>query len=191
VASSSVEVNGIRMRWEQQGEGRPVVFVHGIPTSPRLWRHVIPQVQNARSMAWEMVGYGASIEEGEGRDISVSKQAEYLAAWMRAVGLDEGAVIVGHDLGGGVAQILAVSNPELVAGLVLTNAICYDSWPIPSVKAMRAMGPAVERLPNAVLRYNLYVGLFLRGHDDLARAKESFREHWPYYERAGAGAALM
>jgi pimeloyl-ACP methyl ester carboxylesterase len=69
VESRSVEVNGISMRWEQQGEGRPVVFVHGTPTSPRLWRHVVPQVQNARSMAWEMVGYGASIEQGEGRDI--------------------------------------------------------------------------------------------------------------------------
>jgi pimeloyl-ACP methyl ester carboxylesterase len=191
VESRSVEVDGIHLRWEQQGEGRPVVFVHGIPTSPRLWRHVVPRVGSSRSMAWEMVGYGASIEEGEGRDISVAEQAEYLAAWMRAVGLDEGAVIVGHDLGGGVAQILAVRNPELVRGLVLTNTICYDSWPIPSVKAMRTMGSAVEWLPDAVLRYNLYVGLFLRGHDDLARAKESFGEHWPYYQRAGAGAALM
>ncbi len=189
--SSFVEVNGIRMRWEQQGEGRPVVFVHGIPTSPRLWRHVVPRVSGARSMAWEMVGYGASIEEGEGRDISVAKQAEYLAAWMRTVGLDEGVVIVGHDLGGGVAQILAVRNPELVRGLVLTNAICYDSWPIPSVKVMRTMGAVVKRLPDALLRYDVYVGLFLRGHDDLARAKESFGQHWPYYQRAGAGAALM
>jgi hypothetical protein len=36
-------------------------------------------------MAWEMVGYGASIEEGWERDISVAKQADYLAAWMREV----------------------------------------------------------------------------------------------------------
>jgi len=97
--SRNVEVNGIRMRWEEGGEGPPVVFVHGIPTSPRLWRHVVPRVRGARSMAWEMVGYGASIDEGRERDISVAKQAEYLAAWMRAVGLDEGAVVVGHDCG--------------------------------------------------------------------------------------------
>src|SRR5215204_7542879 len=32
--SRNAEVDGIRMRWEEQGEGRPVVFVHGIPTSP-------------------------------------------------------------------------------------------------------------------------------------------------------------
>ncbi len=188
--SRNVEVNGIRMRWEERGEGVPVVFVHGIPTSPRLWRHVIPQVRGARSMAWEMVGYGASIDEGRERDVSVAKQAEYLAAWMRTVGLEEGAVVVGHDLGGGVAQILAVRRPELVRGLVLTNAICYDSWPIPSVKAMRAMGSLVERLPDGAFR--LLYGTFLRqGHDDRERARESINEHWPYYESAGGAEAMI
>jgi len=184
------EVNGIQMRWEEQGEGTPVVYVHGIPTSPRLWRHVIPRVRNARSLAWEMVGYGASIQEGAGRDISVARQAEYLAGWMQEVGLDEGAVVVGHDLGGGVAQILAARQPGLAKGLVLTNAICYDSWPIPSVKAMRAMGLAVERLPNGVFRH-IYGGFLHQGHDDRGRAKESIAEHWPYYERGGGAAAMV
>jgi len=141
-------------------------------------------------MAWEMVGYGASIEEGRERDISVAKQADYLAAWMRTVGLEEKALIVGHDLGGGAAQILAVRHPELVRGLVLTNAICYDSWPIPSVKAMRAMASVVERLPDSVFR--LVYGAFLhQGHDDRGRARESIGEHWPYYERAGGAAAMI
>jgi pimeloyl-ACP methyl ester carboxylesterase len=188
--SRSVEANGIRMRWEEQGEGPPVVFVHGIPTSPRLWRHVIPQVRGARSMAWEMVGYGASIGEGRERDISVAKQADYLASWMREVGLGEGAVIVSHDLGGGVAQILAVHHPELVRGLVLTNAICYDSWPIPSIKAMQAMGLVVERLPDGVFRF-VYGNFLQQGHDDRQRARESIGEHWPYYERAGGAAAMI
>ncbi|HZY66172.1 MAG TPA: alpha/beta hydrolase [Rubrobacteraceae bacterium] len=188
--TKSMEVEGISMRWEEEGEGAPVVYIHGIPTSPRLWRYVIPQVHEARSLAWEMVGYGGSMREGRDRDISVAKQAEYLAAWRQELGLEK-ALLLGHDLGGGVAQILAVNNPELVRGLVLTNVISYDSWPIPSVKAMRAMGPAVERLPDAILRYNLYVGLFLRGHDDRVRAKESFGEHFPYYERADGAAALV
>ena len=188
--SRFIEAGGIRMRWEESGEGPPVVFVHGIPTSPRLWRHVMTRV-GGRALAWEMVGYGASIREGWDRDISVARQAEYLAGWMREVGLEDGAVVVGHDLGGGVAQILAVRQPELVRGLVLTNAICYDSWPIPSVKAMRVAGPLVERLPDAMVRFNLYVGLFLRGHGGRARTKESLSEHWPYYERAGGAAALI
>jgi hypothetical protein len=44
-------------------------------------------------------------------------------------------------------------------------------------QGMRATGPLVERLPIATMHFNLYVGLFLRNHDDRARAKESFAEH--------------
>ncbi len=178
------------MRWEERGEGEPVVFVHGIPTSPRLWRHVIPKVNNARCLAWEMVGYGASIPEGAGRDISVARQAGYLADWMREVGLGGGAVIVGHDLGGGVAQILAVRHPELVWGLVFANSICYDNWPIFPVRAMRATGPATARLPDPVFRL-LYTGFLLGLHDDRGVARESAAEHRRYYERTEGAAALV
>lgn len=188
--SNSALVGDLRMRWEERGEGRPVVFLHGIPTSPRLWRHVIPRVRGARCLAWEMVGYGGSIREGWDRNISVGRQADYLAAWMREVGLGSGAVVVGHDLGGGVAQILAVRHPELVKGLVLTNSICYDSWPVMPVKAIRVSGPAFARLPNGVFRL-VYAGFLLGGHDDRAVAKESAAEHRPYYEAAGGAAALV
>ena len=187
--SRTVEVDGVRMRWEEEGEGHPVVFIHGIPTSPRLWRYVIPRVRNARSMAWEMVGYGASIEEGRERDISVARQADYLAGWMREVGL-ESAFLVGHDLGGGVAQILAVRHPELVRGLVLMNSICYDNWPIFPVKAIRASGPAFARLPDPAFRL-VYTGFLLGLHDDRGAARESIAEHRSYYERARGATALV
>ena len=187
--SNFVEAGGVRMRWEEAGEGQPVVFVHGIPTTPRLWRHVVPKVR-ARSMAWEMVGYGASIPEGRDRDISVARQAGYLADWMREVGLGDGAVVVGHDLGGGVAQILAVRHPELVRGLVLMNCICYDSWPVAPVKAIRASGPLFGRLPDAAFR-RFYAAFLRGGHDDRERWRESVSEHLPFYEKAGGGEALV
>lgn len=188
--SRSTEVDGIQMRWEESGAEDPVVFVHGIPTSPRLWRHVAPRVEGARSLEWEMVGYGGSIAEGADRDISVGRQAEYLATWMRQTGLGEGAVICGHDLGGGVAQILAVRHPELVRGLVLTNSICYDSWPIAGVRALRAAGPLAERMPPEMFRrvYRAFLGL---GHDDRGMFEESVAEHLPFYERADGAAAMV
>ena len=177
------------MRWEEAGTGMPVVFVHGIPTSPRLWRHVIPKV-GARSMAWEMVGYGASIREGRDRDISVEMQAHYLFLWMREVGLGDGAVVVGHDLGGGVAQILAVRHPELVRGLVLTNCISYDSWPIAPVRAIGAAGPLFGRMPPSVFR-RFYAAFLRGGHDDRGRWRESVSEHLPFYAAGGGGEALV
>ena len=50
---------------------------------------------------------------------------------------------------------------------------------------MRAAGPLVERLPDTIMRFILYVSLFLRGHNDRTRAKESLAERWPYYEATG------
>lgn len=178
------------MRWTERGtDGTPVVLVHGIPTGPLLWRHVLSRLDGVRPIAWEMIGYAGSIAAGAGRDISVAQQAEYLAAWMHHLGLERAAV-VGHDLGGGVAQILAVRYPELVGGLVLTNAITHDSWPIPSVKALRATADLTEHLPSPAVQAILAT-MFALGHDDPERAEEALDTHWPFYAGADPATALL
>lgn len=182
-------VNGNTVRWLERGTGRPVVLVHGIPTSPRLWRRVMPLVQG-RTLAWEMTGYGTSIEEGENRDLSLRAQAGYLLDWIDSLQLDAKPLLVGHDLGGGVAQIAAVREPQKFSGLVLTNAVAYDSWPIPSVKAMqRASGP-LSHLPHPLL-YPTFAQLLHRGHDDAQQAREAIAQHWPPYLAHGAARSMM
>jgi pimeloyl-ACP methyl ester carboxylesterase len=181
------DVDGVPTRWLEHDEGPAVVLVHGIPTSAELWRHVMPLV-HGRSLAFEMTGYGGSIPAGRGRGISVAAQARHLLRWLDTIGVQR-AVFVGHDLGGGVVQIAAVQEPARCAGLVLTNSIAYDSWPIPSVKAMRAAAPVVARLPHPLTRLVLRT-FFHRGHDDRARAEEALGVHWPYYAAHGGGVAL-
>jgi pimeloyl-ACP methyl ester carboxylesterase len=182
--SNTLTVDGIRMRWEERGTGTPVVLLHGIPTSPALWRHVAPKV-GGRVLAWEMVGYGDSIVQGRGHDISVAKQAQYLLSWLDALRIGR-PVVVGHDLGGGVAQIAVTQNPERFAALLLTNAISYDSWPIPAVKAMRATAPVARHTPDALFRLVL-AQLMARGHDDHDVARQSLEIHaGPYLDHGGA-----
>jgi pimeloyl-ACP methyl ester carboxylesterase len=186
---NSQTIAGIAMRWHERGEGVPLVLIHGIPTGPSLWRHVLPKIEGgARCLAWEMVGYAGSIAAGKDRDISVAQQAEYLVSWMSALGLER-AVLAGHDLGGGVAQIAAVRHSDRCAGLFLTNAIAYDSWPIPSVKAMRATRGVVRHLPDAALKM-VMATLFRRGHDDAAQAREALEMHFPPYRENDGAAAL-
>ena len=181
----------ITVRWLESGGagGLPVVLLHGIPTSPLLWRHVVGHVGDVRVMAPEMVGYGDSAASGAGRDISVAAQAGYLLDWLQVVGIDR-AVLVGHDLGGGVAQIAAVRRPAVCAGMVLTNAISFDSWPIPSVAAMQKLAPVVRRLPDVATRVNV-AALLWRGHDTKAHAREAIATHWPVYARNGGARTLM
>lgn len=185
----SLDLAGETVRWSESGSGFPVVLVHGIPTSAELWRRVVPLVKGARSMALEMRGYGESMDARKGRDISVAAQAERLLAWLDAIGITR-AILVGHDLGGGVVQIAAVSRPSIAAGLLLTNCIAYDSWPIPSVKMMRAMGPLIRRLPQWIVKA-MVTPLFLRGHDDGDIARESLDIHWSRYAARDAGSALI
>lgn len=163
--------------------------MHGIPTSPRLWRHVMPLVEG-RSLAWEMPGYGRSIPDGEGSDLGLSAQADHLLAWLESLELNDRPVLIGHDLGGGVAQIAATRVPGQFSGLVLTNAVAYDSWPIPSVKAMQPIAPAFAHTPEALL-YPVFAQLIHRGHDDHRMALESLGEHWAPYVTHGAARAMM
>jgi pimeloyl-ACP methyl ester carboxylesterase len=181
------QVDGVPAPWMEHGDGRPVVFVHGIPTSPKLWRHVLPLVEG-RCLAWEL-GYGESIPDGHGHDLGLSAQADRLLAWLHAIGV-EPPLLVGHDLGGGVAQIAAVRDPSRFSGLVLTNAVCCDSWPIPSVKVMQRLVPLLQYQPEALV-YTALVQLLRRGHDDQRRARESIGLHWAAYVGHGAAKAMM
>ncbi|MDQ4059083.1 MAG: alpha/beta hydrolase, partial [Actinomycetota bacterium] len=119
----------------------------------------------------------------------VAVQAGFLKRWLVAVGIQR-AVFVGHDLGGGVAQIVAVRHPELCAGLVLTNAISYDSWPIPSVKALRSMGGLVKRMPSKMFRA-VFSAFLSQGHDDPETAADSVAAHWPHYDHEGGSLAFV
>lgn len=185
------EIAGLEHRWlERPGEGPvPAVLVHGIPTSPELWRHVIPLVAGPRLLAWEMQGYGRSWDVPGHVDISLAAQADRLLAWLAELGIER-AVLVGHDLGGGVVQIAAVRDPARCAGLVVTNGVAYDSWPIPEVKAARAAGALIGRLPTAVLKLQLAV-LQRQGHDDTAQAREALEVHWPGYDHPRGAATLI
>lgn len=188
ISEHTADVDGTPVRWLEQGTGLPVVLVHGIPTSPTLWRHVLPHLTGMRVLAFEMTGYGNSIPAGRDRDISVGAQAGRLNAWLAQLGIER-AVLVGHDLGGGVVHIAAVREPARCAGLPTTNGIGYDSWPIPSVKVMRAAAPLLATLPAIALKPALGV-LLARGHDTLAQAREALPIHEKPYAQHGGGAAM-
>jgi pimeloyl-ACP methyl ester carboxylesterase len=182
-------INGINMRWLESGEGYPIVLIHGIPTSPMLWRHVVSQVHGARCLCWEMVGYGESISEGHNRDISVASQASSLLAYLDHLKIER-AILVGHDLGGGVAQIAAARSPHRCAGLVLVDSICYDSWPIASIRLLRRFSGLIRRLPDWGF-LPMFRAFLRRGHDHAQLCEESLKLHWKHYAEHDAAACFV
>jgi pimeloyl-ACP methyl ester carboxylesterase len=124
-----VELGPRFISYVDEGRGAPLVLLHGIPTWGFLWSGVLRALaMTHRVLIPDLLGYGYS-DRREGFDRSISRQAEALDAWMDRLGVVDAAV-VGHDIGGGVAQHLAIRFPRRVSRLCLMNSICYDSWPI-------------------------------------------------------------
>ncbi|QRK10770.1 alpha/beta hydrolase [Archangium violaceum] len=124
-----VELGHRFISYVDEGRGEPLVLLHGIPTWGFLWSGLLPALSlTHRVLIPDLLGYGYS-DRREGFERSITRQAEAVDAWMDRLGV-KNAVVVGHDIGGGVAQHLAVRFPQRVSRLCLMNSICFDSWPI-------------------------------------------------------------
>jgi pimeloyl-ACP methyl ester carboxylesterase len=135
VADRDVVVDGVRLAVRDEGaqaSGPPVVLVHGTPSHSVMWREVLPMLaaQGRRVIAYDLLGYGAS-ERPLDRDTSVTAQAELLVGLLDALGCDH-VDVVGHDIGGAIAQHLAVARPHRLRRVVLADSVSYDSWPSPT-----------------------------------------------------------
>ncbi|WP_104018412.1 alpha/beta fold hydrolase [Roseovarius nitratireducens] len=134
-----LQVEGHRIAYLDEGTGPPVLLIHGIPTSSLLWRNIIPVLARThRVIAPDMLNYGQS-DKPEHTDVSIAAQARLMVGVLDSLGLAR-TDVVSHDIGGGVAQIIAVRYPERVKKLVLSSAVCFDSWPIPEFLPLQEPG---------------------------------------------------
>lgn len=117
--------------------GTPVVLLHGFGTSSFLWRNVGPQIALARHTAFaiDMLGYGESDRPYEA-EFDIAAQAEYVDRALTALRVARG-VVVGIDVGGGVALRLAAARPERVDRLVLVNSVAFDCLPGKDVRSLQ------------------------------------------------------
>ncbi len=114
-----ITIGAERIYYSQHGtRGVPVVFVHGSGGSHLVWGAQVRAVgEIARAFAVDLPGHGKS--EGAGCN-SVAAYRDVAVGFLDALGLER-AVIVGHSLGGAIAQTLALSHPARVAGLALVG----------------------------------------------------------------------
>ncbi|MDZ4151891.1 alpha/beta hydrolase [Methylicorpusculum sp.] len=125
-----IQIDGHSIAYAEQGEGSPVVLIHGIPTSNLLWRKVMPELAKTHQVfAPDLLNYGKS-DKPVDANVSIEAQSRLIVKFMDKLGI-KSADIVAHDIGGGVAQLIAVNYPDRVRKLVLIDAVCFDSWPIP------------------------------------------------------------
>ncbi len=123
------------MAYVEVGEGDPIVFLHGNPTSSYLWRSVIPElVGKGRCIAPDLVGMGDSAKVGGGPDsYRFVEHRTYLAALLEVLGVDDRVTIVGHDWGGALGFDWANRHRGAIRGIAymetLVTPVVWDDWP--------------------------------------------------------------
>lgn len=139
LTKKTVDLSGVNVAYADMGEGEPILFVHGIPTSSYLWRNVIRALDDTyRCIAPDLMGLGDTITPLDHR-YDMAAQADKIMELADHLGLDR-FTLVCHDQGGACAQWLAVNNPDRIRRFVITNCVCYDNWPVPIVaRAMKMM----------------------------------------------------
>ena len=183
-----IEVNGKRMAYVEMGEGDPIVFQHGNPTSSYLWRNIMPQLADrGRCIAVDLIGMGDSDKlDNPGPDsYRYVEHREYLFAAWEQLGITKNVTLVIHDWGSALGFDWAAQNPERVKGIAymegIVRAVSWDEWP----EAIRPLfqGFRSEAGESMVLEKNVFVerilpGSVLRGltDDEMAVYKRPFED---------------
>jgi len=184
----SIDLLGTTMSYLEIGEGPPVLFVHGNPTSAYLWRNVIPHVaDNHRVIAVDLIGMGASGKP----DIAYSfaDHYRYLAAFIDAFDFDE-LTLVGHDWGAALTWNYARLNPEKTQRLAFMEGVLPPTFPRPSFASMgEEMGGMFQAFKDEkkghemVIENNLFVEEVLPGFINRPLGAEARRVYGePYLE---------
>ena len=165
-----VEVLGRRMAYSEMGEGAPIVYLHGNPTSSYLWRNVMPHTGTlGRSIAIDLIGMGDSDrlpDSGPDRYRFVEHR-EHLDAALDALGVTAagGAVFVVHDWGSALGFDWANRHRDAVRGLVymeaLVRPVSWEEWPEASRRVFQGFRSGAGE--GMVLEKNVFVERVLPG----------------------------
>ncbi len=124
VRHGALTIDGLRVDYTRNGEGPPLVLVHGAWTDARVWRHQLVELADEFDViAWDAPGFGRSADPPAA--YRMPEYADCLAAFIAALELDRPAVL-GLSFGGSLVLELYRRHPELPRSLVLAGA--YAGW---------------------------------------------------------------
>jgi haloalkane dehalogenase len=152
------------MHWVESGEGDPIVFLHGNPTSSYLWRNVMPRLDGeGRLLAPDLIGMG-----GSGRpDVPylLADHERYLDGWFEALGLDRVTLVV-HDWGTALGISWARRHPERVRGVAIMEGVlrsmAWEEWE-PGIRELFRQFRTPGAGETLVLEQNVFIEKVLPG----------------------------
>ncbi len=160
-----IEIDGNRIHYVETGEGRPIVFLHGLGAQLHHFRHTLFDRfgPGYRLIALDRPGSGYSLR-ASGATGRLPEQAQMVRRFIEALGLER-PLVVGHSLGGAIVLTLAVEHPETISGIALLAPLTHlETRRAPKIR------PALCSFTPVALDHGLYGGdtvkLEIRGADD-------------------------
>lgn len=164
----TIAVKGKTMSYVEMGEGDPIIFQHGNPTSSYLWRNIMPHLQSqGRCIAIDLIGMGDSdkLDDSGPDSYTFVEHREYLDGALEALGVTDNVTWVIHDWGSALGFDWANRNREKVKGIAYMEAIVkpvsWTDWP----EAARGVfqGFRSEAGEDMILEKNIFVERVLTG----------------------------
>lgn len=137
--TKSIEVLGAQMAYVDAGQGDPILFLHGNPTSKYLWRNIMPYLENqGRVIALDLIGMGESGKPDI--DYTFAEHSEYLDGFIHKLGLQNITLVI-HDWGSGLGFDYANRNRDNVKAIAFMEAIVAPTVPV----SLEQMPPEVAQ----------------------------------------------
>jgi pimeloyl-ACP methyl ester carboxylesterase len=114
-------VNGVEIHYRETGEGFPIVFIHGYTGNSRNWALTAPALAGSyRIVSVDLRGHGLSAKPTGENDYALEAMATDVYELLKSLEIKECA-LVGHSMGGMVAQLFILQHPEMVRALLLVD----------------------------------------------------------------------
>ncbi len=185
-----------KVHFVHQGEGYPVLLVHGIAASLHDWDALLPflAARGYAAYALDLLGHGESGKPAT-RGYRMAWLFEHFARWVDSLRLEQPPVLVAHSLGGYLALEYARRVPQRVRALVLTNPY-YTLRQLPPLLRLvyrhpRPTGFVLHRLPAGLFRLLVDAASLAVGHTGMGvqRLPETVRRQTALdYRRTAPGA---
>lgn len=190
-----LSVNGKKIAYIELGQGDPIVFLHGNPTSSFLWRHVMPELEEmGRLIAPDLIGMGDSdkLDDVGPGTYTFSTHQSFLDGFFQAAEINGNVTLVLHDWGSGLGLHWANRNRDAVKAIAYMEALVrpfpdWNDWDEGAAQLFQALrSDAGEKL---VLENNVFVERILPGSilrqltdEEMAEYRRPYAEtldRWP------------
>jgi len=134
-----LDLGGLRYHYLDEGQGEPVVMLHGNPTWSFYYRRLVEALNgSARTIVPDHIGCGLSDKPDDSRyEYTLDRRARDLEVLLDHLGVDRGITLVLHDWGGMIGMAYAARHPSRIARLIILNTAAFHlpaskpfPWPL-------------------------------------------------------------